>query len=52
MGFRLRAAVRERTRSGWLATPADPARLILFLASDADEWITGQVIHTEGGFLR
>jgi 3-oxoacyl-[acyl-carrier protein] reductase len=48
----LRAAVLERTKSGRLAMPADPARLILFLVSAAGAWVTGQVLHTEGGFLR
>jgi 3-oxoacyl-[acyl-carrier protein] reductase len=32
--------------------PEDAARLIGFLASDAGGWITGQTIHSEGGFLR
>lgn len=30
--------------------PADAARLIAFLATDAASWITGQVINSEGGF--
>ncbi|MBC6463012.1 SDR family oxidoreductase [Actinomadura sp. HBU206391] len=30
----------------------DPARLIAWLATDEAEWITGQVINTEGGFRR
>lgn len=32
--------------------PDDPARLIAFLAGDDGRWITGQVIHSEGGFAR
>ncbi|RDI43157.1 SDR family oxidoreductase [Falsibacillus pallidus] len=32
--------------------PMDAARLVAFLASPEAEWITGQVIHSEGGFLR
>ncbi len=32
-----------------LGQPADAARLIAFLASDAAQWITGQVIHSNGG---
>ena len=30
--------------------PEDAARLIAFLATDAAQWITGQVINSEGGF--
>jgi 3-oxoacyl-[acyl-carrier protein] reductase len=32
--------------------PEDAARLVAFLASDEARWITGQIIHSEGGFLR
>ncbi len=35
-----------------LGKPEDAARLIRFLATDEAEWITGQVINSEGGFLR
>ena len=37
---------------GRLGQPEDAARLIAFLASDDAAWITGQVIHSEGGFSR
>ena len=37
---------------GRIGTPNDAARLVRFLASDEAEWIIGQVIHSEGGFLR
>jgi 3-oxoacyl-[acyl-carrier protein] reductase len=37
---------------GRIGKPEDAARLITFLASPDAEWITGQVIHSEGGFLR
>ncbi|WP_238473792.1 SDR family oxidoreductase [Paenisporosarcina cavernae] len=37
---------------GRIGTPEDCARMIGFLASEEAEWITGQVIHSEGGFLR
>jgi 3-oxoacyl-[acyl-carrier protein] reductase len=40
----------SRSRVGRLGGPQDAARLIAFLASDAAEWITGQVIHSRGGF--
>jgi len=33
-----------------LGQPEDAARLIAFLASDAAGWITGEVIHSRGGF--
>jgi 3-oxoacyl-[acyl-carrier protein] reductase len=35
-----------------LGITVDAARLIAFLASGDAAWITGQVIHSEGGFLR
>jgi len=37
---------------GRIGQADDVARLVAFLASDAAGWITGQVIHSEGGFLR
>jgi 3-oxoacyl-[acyl-carrier protein] reductase len=37
---------------GRIGKPEDAARLIAFLASPEAEWITGQIIHSEGGFLR
>ncbi len=38
--------------TGRIGQPEDAARLVAFLASDEAQWITGQVIHSEGGFLR
>lgn len=35
-----------------LGQPNDAARLVAFLASKDSEWITGQIIHSEGGFIR
>ncbi|MFK7970825.1 MAG: SDR family oxidoreductase [Bacteroidia bacterium] len=32
--------------------PEDTAKLIGFLVSEEAEWITGQIIHSEGGFMR
>jgi 3-oxoacyl-[acyl-carrier protein] reductase len=32
-------------------TPTDVAAVVSFLASDAAEYITGQVIHCDGGML-
>lgn len=37
---------------GRLGTPEDAARLISWLVSDEAAWITGQVINSEGGFIR
>jgi 3-oxoacyl-[acyl-carrier protein] reductase len=37
---------------GRLGAPGDIAKLIAFLASEQAQWVTGQVIHAEGGFLR
>ncbi|HEU5417290.1 MAG TPA: SDR family oxidoreductase [Streptosporangiaceae bacterium] len=44
--------VRRHFPQGRWGTPDDPARLITWLATDEAAWITGQVIHTEGGFRR
>jgi 3-oxoacyl-[acyl-carrier protein] reductase len=38
--------------TGRVGKPEDAARLVAFLASDEAAWITGQIIHSEGGFLR
>jgi 3-oxoacyl-[acyl-carrier protein] reductase len=35
-----------------LGTPNDVSKLVAFLASKDAEWITGQIIHVEGGFKR
>lgn len=48
----VRAELGPRFPMGRLGEPDDPARLIAFLASDEARWITGQIISTEGGFLR
>jgi 3-oxoacyl-[acyl-carrier protein] reductase len=39
-----------RFPTGRIGQPEDVARLVAFLASDEAEWITGQVIHSCGGF--
>ncbi|MGN7470414.1 SDR family oxidoreductase [Brevibacillus sp. SAFN-007a] len=36
---------------GRIGLPEDAARLIAFLASDESQWITGQIIHSRGGFF-
>ncbi|MBS6196070.1 MAG: SDR family oxidoreductase [Clostridiales bacterium] len=45
-------ALAEKFPSGRWGMPEDVAKLVLFLQSDASEWITGQVIASEGGFRR
>lgn len=45
-------AVAAMFPAGRWGMPDDPARLIAWLATDEAEWITGQVIHSEGGFRR
>ncbi|WP_392668734.1 SDR family oxidoreductase [Streptomyces sp. LN785] len=46
------AAVAAMFPAGRWGMPDDPARLISWLATDEAEWITGQVIDSEGGFRR
>jgi 3-oxoacyl-[acyl-carrier protein] reductase len=45
-------AVAARFPAGRWGMPDDPARLIAWLATDEADWITGQVIDSEGGFRR
>lgn len=42
----------KRFPMGRLGQPKDVAKLICFLISEDAEWITGQIIHSEGGFVR
>jgi 3-oxoacyl-[acyl-carrier protein] reductase len=44
----LKAAITAEMALGRVGMPEDAARLILFLASDAGAWITGQVLHSRG----
>ncbi|MCC7445959.1 MAG: SDR family oxidoreductase [Anaerolineae bacterium] len=48
----LRADLLSKFPQGRIGQPEDAARLVVFLASDAAAWITGQVIHSDGGFRR
>lgn len=48
----LNKELSAKFRMGRSGKPDDAARLIRFLASEEAEWITGQVINSEGGFLR
>jgi len=46
------ARIESMFPAGRWGQPADVARLVGWLASDEAEWITGQVIDSEGGFRR
>jgi 3-oxoacyl-[acyl-carrier protein] reductase len=46
----VREALREATPAGRLGTPRDTAALVSFLLSEDGEWITGQLIKSDGGF--
>lgn len=48
----VKAALVGRFPFGRIGTPDDAARVIAWLATDEAAWITGQVIHSEGGFIR
>src|SRR5262249_3449783 len=41
--------VISSTPLGRLGTPADIARVVVFLASDESAWVTGEVIRASGG---
>jgi 3-oxoacyl-[acyl-carrier protein] reductase len=44
----LKASLIEQSAIGRLGSPEDAARLIVFLASAAADWISGEVIHARG----
>jgi 3-oxoacyl-[acyl-carrier protein] reductase len=46
----IRQELLPRFPMGRIGQPEDAARLIAFLASDEAAWITGQVLHSRGGF--
>jgi 3-oxoacyl-[acyl-carrier protein] reductase len=48
----LKGELATRFSLGRTGEPEDAARLVAFLASDEARWITGQILHSEGGFLR
>ena len=48
----LKRELLPKFAAGRLGQPEDAARLVGFLAGDEAAWITGQTIHSEGGFVR
>ncbi|MDQ4129262.1 MAG: SDR family oxidoreductase [Actinomycetota bacterium] len=48
----LKGELAAKFPSGRVGEPEDAARLVAFLAGDDAAWITGQILHSEGGFLR
>jgi 3-oxoacyl-[acyl-carrier protein] reductase len=47
----IRAELVPRFGLGRIGLPADAANLVGFLASPQADWITGQVLHSRGGFV-
>ncbi|MFW5976640.1 MAG: SDR family oxidoreductase [Bacillota bacterium] len=48
----LRQKLIKKFPKGRIGKPEDAANLVNFLSTDEAEWITGQIIHSEGGFMR
>lgn len=48
----LRRELAQKFAAGRVGEPEDAARLVAFLAGEDAAWITGQIINSEGGFLR
>ena len=47
---RLRERLHAETPAGRIGRPEDAAELVAFLVSPEAGWITGQVLHSDGGF--
>lgn len=45
-----RAIIAQQNPGGRWGTPRDAARLVSWLASDEADWVTGQVIASDGGW--
>ena len=45
-----RASLTPRQPLGRLGTPADIAGVVSFLVSDEGRWVSGQLLHADGGF--
>lgn len=50
MTEQLKGVLLPKFPMGRIGKPDDAARLVAFLASKEAEWITGQIIHSDGGF--
>jgi 3-oxoacyl-[acyl-carrier protein] reductase len=48
----LKRELSAKFPAGRVGEPEDAARIVAFLAGDEARWITGQILHSEGGFLR
>jgi 3-oxoacyl-[acyl-carrier protein] reductase len=48
----LKVLLLPRFPMGRIGEPGDAARLVALLASPDAGWSTGQVLHSEGGFMR
>jgi 3-oxoacyl-[acyl-carrier protein] reductase len=44
----VKAAIQSQMQMGRVGEPTDAARLVVFLASAASAWMTGQVLHSRG----
>ncbi len=52
MNDEVKKYVLAKSPAGRIGNPNDVSRLIGFIASEDADWITGQIIHSEGGFRR
>jgi 3-oxoacyl-[acyl-carrier protein] reductase len=52
MSDELKAELLPKFPMGRIGGPEDAAKLVAFLCSEDAGWITGQVMHSEGGFWR
>jgi 3-oxoacyl-[acyl-carrier protein] reductase len=50
MGDELRGTIRSQSPLGRLGQPEDSAGLVAFLCSPGGGWITGQILHCDGGW--
>ncbi len=50
MSSELKEELLPKFPMGRLGEPRDAAKLVIFLASEESEWVTGQIIHSDGGF--
>jgi 3-oxoacyl-[acyl-carrier protein] reductase len=50
MDDRMREALAVDHPLGRLGTPADIAGVVSFLVSEEGRWVSGQLLHADGGF--